>query len=112
MDSITPVYDNSLRGKGISNAKFHGKIPNIIHLHLIKYIDTNNLKRKKVVFREILNWLRNEHAVYCSKHTLSQDMLDIGVPYKPRKPKICNNNVARIDQIREYFISLHDLLNL
>ena len=37
-------------------------------------------------------------------------MLDIGPSYKPRKPKICKNNVARLDQIRDYLIYLHALL--
>ena len=39
-------------------------------------------------------------------------MLDIGLSYKPSKPKICNNKIARLDQIRDYLISLHALLKL
>ena len=39
-------------------------------------------------------------------------MLDIGLSYKLIKPKLCNNNVARIDLIRDYLISLHVLLKL
>ena len=112
LDSIRLVYDNSLQGKGIPNSKFHGKIPNSLCMHLIKYIDTKHTKGKKLTCCEILNWLWKKHAVYCSKHTLSRDMLDNGLSYKPSKPKIRNNHVARLDQIIYYLISLHALLKL
>ena len=39
-------------------------------------------------------------------------MLGIGLSYKPSKPIMRNNNVACIDQIRNYLISLHVLLTV
>ena len=48
MDSIRPVFDNSLQGKDIPNSKFHGKTPNSLRFYLIKYIDTQHVKGKKV----------------------------------------------------------------
>ena len=39
-------------------------------------------------------------------------MLEIGLSYKPSKPKMRNNNVVCLDQIRDYLISMHALLNL
>ena len=39
-------------------------------------------------------------------------MLDIGLSYKPSKPKMRNKNVSHLDQIRDYPISLHALLKL
>ena len=110
MDIIRPVYDNALWGKGSPNSEYHGKITNSLCLHLIRYIDTKHVKGKKLACREILNWFRKKHAIYCRKHTLSQDMHDIRLSYKPSKPKMRNNNVARHDQIRDYLISLHVLL--
>ena len=77
MDSIRPVYDNALQGKGSPDSKFYGKIPNSLCLHLIKYIDTKHAKVKKVACRDILNWIWKKHAVYCSKHTILQNMLDM-----------------------------------
>ena len=70
LDSIIPVYDNSLRGKGSPNNKFNVKIPNSLCMHIIIYIDTEHLKGKKLAFSEILNWPRKNHSIYCSKHTL------------------------------------------
>ena len=69
-------------------------------------------KIKKVAFLEILNFLQKKHAIYCSYHPLPRAMLDIGLPYKSIKPKVRNNNVARLDQIRDYLIYLHALINL
>ena len=112
LDSIRPVCDNALRGKGSPNYKFHSKKPNSLHIHLIIYIDTKHAKGKKVACPEILNWLQNKYAVYCIKHTLLRAMLDIGLYYKPSKPKMRNNNVARLDEIRDYLISLHALLKI
>ena len=112
LGSIRPFYNNSLWVKGIPNSKVHSKIPNSLRPHIIKYIDMNNAKGKKVACHEILNCLQNNHAVYCSKHTLSRAMLDIGISYKPSKPKVRKNNVARLDQIRDYSVSLHALLKL
>ena len=112
MDSIRPVYDNSLRCKGSPNSKFHDKIPNSLHLHLIKYIYTKQAKGNKVACREILNWLRKKHAVYCIKKTLLRSMLDIGKYYNRSKSKLYKNNVTRLDQIRDYFISLHAMLKI
>ena len=105
-------YRTNLQGKGSPNYKFHGKIPNSLCLHLIKYMDTNHMKGKKLACREILNWLQKMHAVYCSKHTLLKAMLDIGLSYNPSKQNMRNNNVARIDQIRDYLISLHAMSKL
>ena len=51
LDSIRPVYDNAFWAKGRPNSKFHRKIPNILCLHIIKYIDTKQVKLKKVAFR-------------------------------------------------------------
>ena len=96
LDSIRPVYDNSLRGKGGPNSKFHGKNPKSLRLHLIKYIDMKNAIGKKVACRKILNWFQNKHAVYYIKHSLLRAMIDIGLSYKSIKPKVCNNNVAHI----------------
>ena len=79
LDSIRPVYYNAIWNKGIPNSKFHGKIPNILRIRLIKYIDTKHTKVNKLACRVILNWLQKKHAVYCSKHTLSQAMLGIGL---------------------------------
>ena len=112
MDSIRLVYDNALWVEGGHNAIFHVKITNKLHLHLIKYIDTNHSKGKKLAFHKILNWLRKKYAIYCSKHTLLQAIIDIGLYYKTSKPKTSNNNVARLDQIRDYLIYLHALLKL
>ena len=112
LDSIRPVYDDSLWGKGIPNGKLHGKTHNSLRLHLIKYIHTKHSKGKKVACRKILNCLKKKHSVYCSKHTLSRAMLGIGLSYNPSKPIMRNNNVACIDQIRNYLISLHGLLKL
>ena len=39
-------------------------------------------------------------------------MLDIRLYYNPSKPKNRNNNVAHLDQIRDYLISMHALLNI
>ena len=85
LDSIIPVYDNSLQGKDSPNSKFHGKIPNSLCMNLIKYIDTKHEKGNNVACREILNCLWKKHSVYFSKHTLSRDMLDIGQFYKTNK---------------------------
>ena len=52
------------------------------------------------------------YAVYCSKHALSRSMLDIGLYYKPNKLKVRNNNVARLEKIRDYLISLYALINI
>ena len=71
LDIIILVYDSSLRVKFSPNSKFHHKTPHSLCLYLIKYIDTNHAKRKKLACREILYWIRKKHAVYCSKHTLS-----------------------------------------
>ena len=68
----------------------------------------NHTKGKKVAYREILNWLQKKHAVYCIKYTL----FDIGLSYKPIKPKVHNNDVACLNQIRDYMIYLHALINL
>ena len=38
----------TFKGKGIPNYKLHGKILNRLHLHLIKYIDMNHVKVKKL----------------------------------------------------------------
>ena len=57
LDIIIPVYDNDLWGKGNTNSKSHGKIPNSLRLRLIKYTDTKHSKGNKVAFCEILNWL-------------------------------------------------------
>ena len=100
MDIIRPVYNNALWGKGSSNSKFDGKITNILLLQLIKYIDTKHAKGKKVACRDILNFPQDKHTIYCSKPTLSQDMLEIGISYKPRKKKAHNNNIECLDQIR------------
>ena len=112
LDSIRTVYDNSLWIKGSHNYKFHSKSPNCLCLNLIKYTDTKHEKGKKVACRDILNWLRKKHAVYCSKHTLSRAMLGIGLSYKPSKPKMCNNNFSRLDQITDYLISMHAMHKL
>ena len=64
LDSIRPVYNNSLRGKYIPNSKSHGKIPNSLRLNIIKYIYTKHAKVKKVACGEILNWLQKKHAIY------------------------------------------------
>ena len=112
LDSIRPVYDNSLWVKDSPNSKYHGKIHKILRLHLIRYIDMNHTKGKKVACHEILNWFQKKYAVYCSKHTLLRDMLDIGLYHNPRKNKVRNNNITRIDQIRDYLISLHAMLKL
>ena len=79
LDRVIPVYDNSLWGKRSPNSKFHGKIPNSLCLHLIKYIYMKHRKGNKVACHEILNWPQKKHTVYCSNHTLSRDMLDIGL---------------------------------
>ena len=112
MDSIRLVYNNDLQSTGIPNSKFHSKIPNRIRLHLNKYIDMKHRKGKKVACREIFDWLRKKHAVYCSKHTLLRAIIDISLSYKPRKTKMCNNKFACLEQIRDYLISLHALLKL
>ena len=112
LNSIRPVYNNAFRGKGSQNSKFHNKIPNSLRLHHINYIVMKHAKESKVACRKILNCLKKKHSVYCSKHTLSRAMLDISLSFKPSKPKLRNNNVARIDQIRDCLISLHALLNL
>ena len=78
LDIIRPVYNNDLWGKGIPNSRFHSKIPNILFLHLIKYIDKKHAKINKITCREILNWIQINCAVYCSKHTLLKFMIDIG----------------------------------
>ena len=77
LDSIRPVSDNALQGKVSPSYKYNVKIPNSLRLHLVKYIDMKHVKVKKVACRDI----QNKHAVYCSKHTLLQAMLDIGLPY-------------------------------
>ena len=101
MDSIRPVYNNAFRGKGSQNSKFHNKIPNSLRLHHINYIVMKHAKESKVACRKILNWLRNKHAMCCSKHTLLRAMLGIGLSYKLSKPKVRNNNVARLERIRD-----------
>ena len=75
-------------------------------------MDTKHAKGEKVAFPDIINWLRKKYVVYCSKHTLLQSIFDIVLSYNSSKPKMCNNNVARLDQIRDYLISLHALLKL
>mmetsp|Transcript_21520 Transcript_21520/g.44287 ORF Transcript_21520/g.44287 Transcript_21520/m.44287 type:complete len:705 (+) Transcript_21520:260-2374(+) len=110
LKSLEPVCDNSKRGKGSDKAKPSSKIPNSVRLHLIHYIDKKHEKGRKVSRRELLNWLRKKHDVNCSKMALSRAMLDLGLSYKPSKPKARNNNVARLDQIRDYLIDLHSLL--
>ena len=112
MDSIIPVKDDALWVKGSPNYKLCGKIPNSLRLHLIKHIDTKHAKGKEITCLGILNWLRKNHSVYCRNNTLSRAMLDIGLSYKTIKPKIRNNNVARLDQIRYYLISMYALLNI
>ena len=100
LDSIRLVTDNSLRDKSSPNSKSQGKIPNSLCLHLIKYKDMKHEKKEVSLPRDI-KLAPKYYAVYCSKHALSQSMLDIGLYYKPNKLKVRNNNVARLEKIRD-----------